>query len=419
MDHKRRVVVTGMGVVSPFGEGVDTFWAGLLAAQSRIAPVERLSHGGYRSVLGAQVPPELAAALCESEGDRATAFVLRATEEALRMAGFGPRFASRDRVACVLGSLCAGIENLIDVAAAYHRGEDWPAERATDVSLVNHQLLRLSQKHNLTGPTSMVSTACASTTDAIGYAADLIRQGECHIALAGGGDTLAELIHAGFNSLFSITQNRPRPFDASRDGFAIGEGGGMLVLESLESALARGARPLVELRGYGLSNTAYHLTATSDDGRGEALAISRALQDAQLPAGQVDYINTHGTATRHNDHSEMQAISHAFGADAPRILANSIKPLIGHCMGAAGIMEAICTVLTLQKQTVTPTAFTEANEGALDFDLVFGEPRQARLEHGISQSFGFGGACSCVVMSRWDEAQQAQQAAQAAQAGGH
>ncbi|MCW7540419.1 beta-ketoacyl-[acyl-carrier-protein] synthase family protein [Aquabacterium sp. A7-Y] len=413
MSHKRRVVVTGMGVVSPFGEGVDTFWDGLLAAQSRIQPVERLSHGGYRSVLGAEVPPALAESLCKSEGDRATAFVMRAAEEALRMAGFGPRFASRDRVACVLGSLCAGIENLIDVATSYHRQEDWPADRATDVSLVNHQLLRLSEKYNLTGPTSMVSTACASTTDAIGYAADLIRQGECDIALAGGGDTLTELIHAGFNALFSITQNRPRPFDASRDGFAIGEGGGMLVLESLQSALARGARPLVELRGYGLSNTAYHLTATSDDGRGEALAISRALADAQLDAGLVDYINTHGTATRHNDQSEMQAITHAFGAHASRILANSIKPLIGHCMGAAGIMEAICTVLTLQKQIVTPTAFTQGNEEALGFDLVWGQPRPATLAHGISQSFGFGGACSCVVMSRWDASQQA------ASAGGH
>lgn len=413
MSHKRRVVVTGMGVVSPFGEGVDTFWDGLLAARSCIEPIERLSHGGYRSVLGAQVPPALAEALCRTEGDRATAFVMRATEEALRMAGFGPRFASRDRVACVLGSLCAGIENLIDVAGRYHRGEDWPADRATGVSLVNHQLLRLSDQYNLTGPTSMVSTACASTTDAIGYAADLIREGECDIALAGGGDTLAELIHAGFNALFSITQNRPRPFDASRDGFAIGEGGGMLVLESLDAALARGARPLVELRGYGLSNTAFHLTATSDDGRGEALAITRALADAQLNAGEVDYINTHGTATRHNDQSEMQAIAHAFGAQAPRILANSIKPLIGHCMGAAGIMEAICTALTLRKQVVTPTAFTQGDEEALGFDLVRDQPRQALLANGISQSFGFGGACSCVVMSRWDDSPQA------ASAGGH
>ncbi len=401
--NDRRIVVTGFGVVSPYGIGVDAYWQGLLSGVSRVAPVEAFSTQGYRSTLGARVPQEVGEKAEALMHDRATGFVVMAVEEALRMAGAGPVFRSEDRVGCVLGSLCAGIDSLITVADAYHNGRELAQGFPTETAQVNYQLHVLSETHNLTGPTSMVSTACASTTDAIGYGADLILSGECDTVIVGGGDTLAELIHAGFNSLFSITTGKPRPFDVGRDGFAIGEGGGALLLESLESALARGAKPLAEISGYGLSNTAFHLTATSDDGCGEALAVRRALEDAGLRPSDIDYINTHGTATRHNDQSEMLAIAQVFGADASRILANSNKPLIGHCMGAAGIMEAISTVLTLVHQTVPPTPFTTGDEPQRVFDLVMGEPRQGTIKHAMSESFGFGGACSCVVLSAFEQ----------------
>lgn len=402
MATKRRVVVTGFGVVSPFGIGSDTYWQGLLSGQSRVKPVEAFAQLGYRSALGAQVPEEAVAKTSLRSKDRATGFVATAVEEALSMAGLPSVFASADRVGCVLGSLCAGIDSLIDVADAYHNGRPLRADLVPAMAQVNHQLQMLSQRHNLTGPTSMVSTACASTTDAIGYGADLIRDRECDIAVVGGGDTLAELIHAGFNSLFSITGDRPRPFDVARDGFAIGEGGAALVIETLEHALARGAKPLVEVKGYGLSNTAYHLTATSVDGCGEALAVLRAIRDAELAPADIDYVNTHGTGTRHNDQSEMLAMQQVFGSQAGGVLANSNKPQIGHCMGAAGALEAIATVMALLHQTVPPTAFTSGNEPARGFDLVMDAPRSARITNAVSQSFGFGGACSCVVLGTVD-----------------
>lgn len=404
MRNDRRVVVTGLGAVSPYGIGVDVYWQGLLSGISRIAPVASFDNRGYRSILGAAVPEAVSQQAESQWNDRATGFMAMAVQEALSMAHAGPVFKSTDRVGCVLGSLCAGIDNLIRVADAYHNDRKLLASFQTRTAQVNYQLQLLANAHNFTGPTSMVSTACASTTDAIGYGADLIRHGECDAVVVGGGDTLAELIHAGFNSLFSITTTEPRPFDTGRDGFAIGEGGGALYLETLERALARGAKPLVEIKGYGLSNTAFHLTATSDDGSGEALAVGRALADAGLKATQVDYINTHGTATRHNDQSEMQAIQRIFGEHTKHILASSNKPMIGHCMGAAGAMEAISTVLTLLKQTVPPTPYTRGDEPLCAFDLVTGKPRSTNIRHAISESFGFGGACSCAVFSALDAA---------------
>ncbi|WP_211440664.1 beta-ketoacyl-[acyl-carrier-protein] synthase family protein [Collimonas humicola] len=400
-----RVVVTGIGVVSPFGVGLEAYWNGLLQGETEIGVVPTFSADRFRSVLGAQVPAAavqgLAALAVDNKPfDKGALFASFAVDEALRMAGVGPVFGSEQRVGCVLGSLCAGIDNLIMVAESYHEGQELAADFPYDAALVNYQLEYLSRKHNLTGPTSIVSTACASTTDAIGYGMDLIRHQECDAVIVGGGDILAELIHAGFNALYSITNSTPRPFDTRRDGFAIGEGGGILYLESLESATRRQARIYAEISGYGLSNTAFHLTATSNDGVGEALAIERALDDAGLAPHQVDYINTHGTATVHNDRSEMKAINKVFGEHAQRIMASSNKPLIGHCMGAAGIMEAISTVMALETQIVPATPFTSGDESELSFDLVKNQPRPAKLVHAISQSFGFGGACSCVVFSK-------------------
>ncbi|MRV75693.1 hypothetical protein GJ700_28645 [Duganella sp. FT92W] len=398
---KCRVVVTGIGAVSPYGVGVDAYWQGLLSGRTAIGPVPHFEGHGYRSTLGAQVPAAVTDGMTAHEAQEKGAFLVAlAADEALRMAGVGPRFSSGTQVGCVLGSLCAGIENLIAMAEAYHTGAGLDDNFPGEAALVNYQLEFLAARHNLTGPTSMVSTACASTTDAIGYGADLVRQGDCDAVLVGGGDILAALIHAGFNSLFSITTTSPKPFDTGRDGFAIGEGAGIFYLETLDSALARGARIYAEVSGYGLSNTAFHLTATSDDGMGEAQSVERALADAGLTARQIDYVNAHGTATVHNDRTEMKAIGHVFGERAGEVLVNSNKPLIGHCMGAAGIMEAISTVLSLEHQLIPPTPHTAGNEPALSADLVMGAPRPAALTHAISQSFGFGGACSCVVLSR-------------------
>ncbi len=379
----------------------------LMRGESAMRPIERFDAAPYRSQLGAEVPRAIyddadLRRACGNPAEDSAFFMALAADEALRGARAGPTFSDADRVGCVLGTLCASAREMMLIGRAYLDKGAAPSKELVDCARPGYQLQFIAERYNLTGPSSLVSTACASSTDALGYAFDLIRQGECESALAGGGDVLVESIHGGFNSLFAITTSTPRPFDRERDGFCIGEGAGAVYLETLEAAQARGAEIFAEVLGYGLSNTAHHLTATSEDGAGEALAIERALESAGIPADSIDYINTHGTATRYNDATEILAVQTVFGARAARILANSNKPAIGHCMGAAGVLEAIAAVMALRTGVVPPTPFTQGDADGLNMDLVRGSPRRRDLRHALSQSFGFGGACSCLVLKRWD-----------------
>ncbi len=403
----RRVVATGLGAVTAFGRGIDAYWKALLRGDSAARPIERFDSTPYRSRLGAEVPPSLYAdaelrRACGDPAEDSAFFMALAADEALRAARVGPKFSDEDRVGCALGMLCAGAAEQMAIARDYLGGGPRPSAGLVTAARPGYQLSFLVERHNLTGPSGLISTACASSTDAIGHAFDMIRLGACDAALAGGGDVLAESIHGGFNSMFAITVSSAKPFDRERDGFFIGEGAGALYLETLESALSRGAEILAEVLGYGLSNTAHHLTATSEDGAGEALAMRRALEEAGVPPEAVDYVNTHGTATRYNDATEIRAVEAVFGARAPRILANSNKAAIGHCMGASGALEAVATILALKTGLVPPTPGTRGDAEGLNMDLVKGEPRRASIRTAISQSFGFGGACSCVALRRWD-----------------
>lgn len=406
--RRPRVVITGMGAVSAFGLGVDAYWKALVRNESAVGPIKNFDASVYRSPLGAEVPRSIYddAALRQSCGnplEDSAYFLALAADEALHDAGTGPTFTDVDRVGCVVGTLCAGARGMMSIGRAYLGKGELPPKHITRSAKPGYQLEFILDRHNLTGPSSLVSTACASSTDTLGYAFDLIQQGECARVLAGGSDILAEAIHGGFNSIFSIATETPRPFDRDRDGFCLGEGAGVVYLETLEAARARGAHIYAEVLGYGLSNTAHHLTATSEDGAGEALAIRRALDVSGLDADSIDYINTHGTATRHNDATEIRAIQAVFGARSRSILANSNKPAIGHCMGAAGVLEAISSILALKNGIVPPTPFTHGNTDGLNVDLVRGEARHRKIHHALSQSFGFGGACSCLVLGRWDD----------------
>lgn len=400
---KRRVVITGIGVVSPFGVGRERFWSGLLSGDSAMRRISKFVPDAYRSPLGGEVPDavysaEERARLGNPDEDSAY-FVARAAEEALGSAGVDSEFADDDRVGCVLGTLCAGMRNMKHMCEDYEKRQ--PSAMSAAATQVSYQLDFLTRRHNLTGPSSLVSTACSSTTDALGYAFDLIRSGECDRCVSGGGDILAELIHAAFNGLQSITTDVPRPFDKARDGFFIGEGAGAFFVETLECAQQRGAYIYAEILGYGLSNTAYHLTATSDDGSGEALAIERALRDAGLAPEQIDYINCHGTGTRYNDGSEIRAINRTFGDAAKQIRITSNKASIGHCMGVAGALEAASTALSLDRQIIPPTVNSVGDERELTAKLVTRQPLEATLNYALSQSFGFGGACSCIALGRF------------------
>lgn len=402
----RRVVITGMGAVSPYGRGVETLWSGLLSGESAMQKIRHFDPAPYRSGWGGEVPREVYDLPNERErlgaADEDSAYFLSmAVEEALTMAGVGPGFDDNARVGCVLGTLCAGLRNLRDICHSFENRLE--PELPVGASLASYQLDHITRRHNLTGPSSMVSTACSSTTDALGYAFDLVRHGDCDACVSGGGDVLSEAIHAAFNGLQSITTSRPRPFDQARDGFFIGEGAGAFFIETLDSAMSRGARIYAEIVGYGLSNTGYHLTATSEDGAGEALALLRALEDAGLRPDHIDFINCHGTGTRYNDGSEIRAINHVFGEHARNIHITSNKASIGHCMGVAGALEAASTAMTLDRQLIPPTAHSTGDETELVSQLVTGEPLTRPIRYALSQSFGFGGACSCIALARHDQ----------------
>ena len=402
-----RVVITGMGVVSPFGIGSERFWSALSTAESAQRSIQGFDATRYRSAAGGEVPIEVyqdsaRREHCDNPAEDATYFATVAADEALTQAGLAASFEDERRVGAVLGTLCAGMRTLQPLCAACETGSE--TDLQTESGLASYQLHFLAERYNLTGPLSLVSTACSSTTDAIGYAFDLIRSGQCDICLAGGGDVLAEPVHAAFNGLQSITTTEPKPFDQSRDGFFIGEGAAILVLETLESAQQRQAPILAEVLGYGLSNTAFHLTATSQDGSAEGMAVQRALECAGISADQVDFVNCHGTGTRHNDASEIRAMNLVFGATAERVYVTSNKAAFGHCMGAAGALEAVSTVLSIQHQTVPPTINTGGDETELRSRLVMGAAQQVPIRIALSQSFGFGGACSCVVLARYEAA---------------
>ena len=402
---RQRVVITGVGVVSPFGAGVPRFWQALLAGASAMRPVAGFDGTRYRSAQGGEVPAEVygdaaARQRCGAPLEDGTYFLALAAEEALGAAGLRLPLVDPADAGAVLGTLCAGMRALQVLCGRCDA--DMPADMDVQAATASYQLNFLCERYGLGGPSSLVSTACSSTTDALGYAFDLVRSGRCSVCLTGGGDVLAESIHSAFNGLQSITTTQARPFDRGRDGFFIGEGAAVLVLESLDHARQRGAPVLAEVLGYGLSNTAHHLTATSEDGAGEALAVERALQDAGLAPGQVDYLNCHGTGTRHNDASEVGAINRVFGEAAPRVRLVSNKSSFGHCMGAAGALEAVSTVLSLAHQCIPPTLNTRADEPALRSTVVVDAPQSLPIRHALTQSFGFGGACSCVALGRYD-----------------
>jgi 3-oxoacyl-[acyl-carrier-protein] synthase II len=411
---QRRVVVTGLGAVSFYGLGVDTFWQSTLAGKTCVGPITCFDPSLYRSGLGAQIPESIRndAELRARHGnpaEDATFYAAMATAEALADAGLDENAIAkhRDRIGCVVGTLCSSARNYEALGRAHLDGTlneglavaEWPP---VGPMLIEYQLRFLCDFFGLDGPGSLVSTACASGTDAIAYGFDMVRLGQADMAVVAGGDIISEVIHGGFNSVFAVTRNVPRPFDRDRDGFVIGEGGGAMVIETLESALARNARIYAEVKGYGLSNSASHLTAPSKDGTGEALAMQRALDSAGIGPDEVDFVNAHGTGTQHNDRTEVLALKLVFGDHAPAISMTSLKSMIGHCMGVAGMLEAISTVKSIQTSLLPPTINFREPEDINPFDVVANVARERPVRNALTNSFGFGGHDASVVFASVD-----------------
>jgi 3-oxoacyl-[acyl-carrier-protein] synthase II len=381
----RRVVVTGLGAVTPFGTGVKAYWAGLAAGACAIRPLTLIDAEGFRCRIAAEAPELGGGSPRRSRADR---LALGAALEALDDADLTA--ADRREAALVTGAVGGGMLEAEAWYWARARGErprGWPA--ALRSILPGSHGEALGHRLGLGGPRHTVVTACSSGAVALAEAADLIADGVVDVALAGGVDALTRMCFMGFNALKLLDPEPCRPFDKDRRGMSIGEGAAFVVLESAERARARGARVHAELAGHGMTTDAFHVTSPEPNGEGMVRAMRAALAAGRLTPAEVGYVNAHGTATPQNDRIEARAIARVFGEGGP--LVSSTKSMIGHTMAAAGALEAVATILTLGEELIPPTATLTTPDPEVTFDCVPHVAREVAVECAISNSFGFGG----------------------------
>jgi 3-oxoacyl-[acyl-carrier-protein] synthase II len=401
MDQVERVVVTGVGAITAQGVGVERLWQGLLDGRVAIRPVGGLDLAGHRTRLGGEVEGRPPAAR-----DAALEFALAAAREAMSSAGIRPTASQESpdaipatRWGVVVGSCNAGLRSA-EHAWRAHRADGRPDWRRC--LLIQPQVLAeaMSAEFGLKGPVLSVNTACASAAHAIAHAVEILRWDRAEAMLVGGSDAFSETVFAGFNSLESLAPRPAAPYSRHREGLSLGEGSGMLVLTKLSVARAAGAPVLAEVLGYGLSADGYHPTAPRPDGQGAARAMAAALADSGLDAGDVDYVNGHGTGTTKNDAAECAAVRQALGAHAEKTPLSSAKSMVGHLLGAAAAVEGIATVLALRDQMAPPTAgFTEPDPEC-GLDPIPGVGRPMRMDVALSNNFAFGGANATIAFAR-------------------
>ena len=418
----RRIVVTGMGVVSPLGVGVDTVWRRLLDGCSGLATLpaeitEGIAAGvaGVVPTLGPDTPWGFDPASAvepkdQKKMDRFSVLALAAAQEALAQAGWQPQTdTERERTATIVGSGVGGFGAVVDaVRTTDGRGPRRLSPFTVPGFLANMAAGHISIRHGFRGPLGAPVTACAASAQAIGDAARLIRAGEADIAVCGGSEACVDRVSfGGFAAARTMStgfNDRPteasRPFDVARDGFVMGEGAGMLVIEELEHALRRGAMPIAELVGYGTSADAYHMTSPPDDGSGGRRAMELAIRQSGLAPQQIGHLNAHATSTPVGDISELAAIKAIFGSgQGPAVSAT--KSSTGHMLGAAGAVEAIFTVLALRDQVAPATLNLETPDPAAEgVDIVRGAPRSIATDYAMSNGFGFGGVNASLVFGR-------------------
>jgi 3-oxoacyl-[acyl-carrier-protein] synthase II len=407
-DAHRRVVATGLGVISPVGLTVTDFWAAVSAGRPGLAKVTSLDTESYGSAYGGEVTRfdfgavELPDANC---ANRTIYFALAAAEQAVQQSALPLARIDRERFGVVLGTCMGGMRS----------GEEWHRQLITKgFESTDHELLlgyqfdgatnALSARHRLYGPKATISTACAAGANAIGYASDLIRFGKSDYMLAGGSDSLAHLAYAGFSSLQSLAADPCAPYSRDRSGLTLGEGAGVVLLERLDLALARGATIYAEILGYGLTVDGYHPTAPHPQGDGAARAIRAAIKASGVHPERVGYVNGHGTGTPKNDSAETNALKAAFGAHASALPISSTKSVVGHSLGAAGALEGITTMLALHHQYIPPTINFGEPDPALDLDYTPNVGHAANFDVALSNSFAFGGNNAVVVYGRPSDA---------------
>src|SRR5574341_632328 len=411
---RKRVVVTGMGCVSPLGLNLAETWEALLAGKSGAAPITRFDASHHKTKFAAEVKGFDAVALFgpreARKMDRFAQFAIAAAEEALVLSGLKIEESNRDRVGILIGTGIGGIGTMLETYEVMkERGPDRVSPFLIPMMISDSAAGILAIRLGARGPNMSLATACATGTNALGEAVAMIRRGAADAMIVGSSEAaIVPLAIAGMNVMTALStrndapEKASRPFDKDRDGFLMGEGAGMLILESLESAQARGAKILCEFSGYGTSDDAHHISAPAENGAGAALAMKLALEDAGFKPEDIGYINAHGTSTPLNDKSETAAIKTVFGEYAYQIPISSTKSMTGHLLGASGSLEAAFCVKVLMENILPPTINYETPDPDCDLDYVPNKPRRAQPRHVMSNSFGFGGHNATLILSRFE-----------------
>jgi 3-oxoacyl-[acyl-carrier-protein] synthase II len=400
---KRRVVVTGMGIVSPVGIGLDAAWTDILAAKSGITAITRFDASGFPSRIAGEVKNfDVTQYLSGKEARRYDTFIhygLVATMEAVKDAGLEGYQGDLERAGVCIGSGIGGLPMIEETSDAYREGGPRKISPFfVPGSIINMISGLVSIHYGYKGPNLALVTACSTANHSMGEAARLIEYGDADIMISGGAEsTVSPLGVGGFCAARALSHRNDdpatasRPWDIDRDGFVLGEGAGVLVLEELQHAKARDARIYCELVGYGLSADAHHITAPPEDGGGAARSMASALKNGGLAVTDIDYINAHGTSTQVGDIAECIAVRRCFGAHADKLAVSSTKSMTGHLLGAAGGIEAVFTVLAMRDQVAPPTANLFHQDPKCDLDFVPNTARPMKIRAALSNSFGFGG----------------------------
>ena len=414
MAAERRVVVTGVGLVSPVGIGTEETWKALLAGRSGAGPITLFDASQHSSRFACEVkgfdPLRWVEKKEVKKMDRFIQFAIAAADFALRDSGLEVRGENSEMVGVYIGSGIGGFATIErEHTTLMERGPSRISPFFIPAAIVNLASGWISIRSGARGPNSATCTACTTSAHAVGDSYRLIQRGEADAMIAGGSEAaITPLGVGGFAAMRALStrneepERASRPFDKERDGFVIGEGSGILILEELEAARRRGAHIYCEVVGYGMSSDAYHISAPCEDGDGAYRVMNRALKDARIAPSAIGYINVHGTSTPQGDKVEVVAIKRVFGEHARKLPISSTKSMTGHLLGAAGGLEAGITALALRDQVLPPTINYEHPDPDCDLDFVTNQSRRVRLEHALTNSFGFGGTNGALVFKRFE-----------------
>jgi len=410
----RRVVITGMGALTPLGNNLETFWNGIKDGKCGIDFIKTFDVSNFK----AKVAGELKDFNIEDYMDKKEAkrmdkycqYAMVAAEEAVKNSNLDIESLNKERFGVIIGSGIGGLETItVEYKKLMEKGPNRVSPFMIPMIIGNIAAGNVAIKYGAKGVCSTVVTACATGTNAIGEAFEMIKSGRADVIIAGGCEApIVDIAMAGFSSLTALTKSEDPlrasiPFDKERNGFVMGEGAGIVILESLDHAKSREAKIYGEMLGYGATCDAFHITQPSPDGEGAARAMKRAIEEAQIEASDISYINAHGTSTPYNDKFETLAIKSVFGEDAYKIPISSTKSMIGHLLGAAGAVEAIVCIKSLEEGFIPPTIGLKIQDEDCDLDYVPNVGRTKQLKYALSNSLGFGGHNASILLKKWEE----------------